>query len=563
MENKFNLDKFDYTKIKELSYTDLEILASEIRQFIINKLSNNSGHLSSNLGAIELEIALILAYDIEKDKILFDISHQTYPYKILTGRGYLFDNLRKKEGLHGLMNYNESKYDNLESGHAGISIASLLGILISKYENDSVCVIGDAALSNGMALESLNLISYYNYNCLIIINNNNMSISKNVGSISNILANSKNASNFFKLLGYKYFYCRNGNNIKDVYESIITAKNNIGPTILQIDTIKGYGIKDIENDNIGYYHSISNSKKYSISEFVCDMFIDFNKTYHTHLLIPAMGYNTYFYKFEEKYPDRYTDLGISEEAMASASSFLSKYSNKKVFLSYYSTFSQRAFDQILNDISRNNFDVKILLDRSNIISNEDQTHQGIYDMRMFNSMPNCQILIPYDLYDYYDLMKYMFNNKGFMVYRYPKMDLYFDSSIKYEPLDIKISWREILKGRKLNIITYGYSVEYIKNIIVDNNLSINLYNARFVIPYDENMLHEIFKNNLNILVYEESYSILYEEILKFKEKHNYKNKIYQLNLNNKVVDTASYDEILNEFKISKKDIIKIYNEQIR
>lgn len=569
---KSNLLNFNLKDLKKMNIEELEELASLIRSFLIESITKTGGHLGPNLGVVELTIALHYVFCSPEDQIIFDIGHQAYPHKILTSRAKGFSKLRKEGGVSGFVSYEESPHDVWESGHAGTSLSAMMGSLLSIKNSDNpnrkvVAVIGDGALSSGMSLEALNLIGYHQLPGIIIINNNKMSISKSIGQISNILNSDdfRKKEIFFKTLGYKFTEI-DGHNLKALINVLNEAKDLSEPVVILANTIKGKGLKEAEEDRIGYYHNVSPKgavKNKSWGNLVVDIIEEINQNIETKIVIPAMEVGTGFIKFKEKYPNRILDVGISEEHAATMSASLAK-NGENTILSLYSTFSQRAFDQILNDIARPNLPVTILIDRAGIISGDGDTHQGIYDVAAFDLMPNTIISEAGSAQELRNLLyTAITTNKPFIV-RYPKRDIDLDG-YELKPFEkIDLTWTKIVPGKDINIITSGEMVGRINNLIKNTKLSVNLINARFIKPIDELMLKEVFSNKKPILVIEEyqNTSGLYSKILDFKEKNNFLSKVRSYSLLSKKISHGTYEELLSTLKFSDSDLLKIIKDMI-
>lgn len=572
--NKFNLLDFNLKKLKSLSLSDLLILKDEIRLFIKELVDKTGGHYSSNLGLVELQIALHYIYSSPKDQIIFDTGHQAYTHKILTNRGNGLNNLHTKDGCSGLIKRSESKHDLFETGHSGTSLSALMGFCVSnkfkKHVGETIAIVGDASFNNGINLEALNLISYYNLNSLIIINNNMMSISENVGIYSNILNDENKAKTVFESMNYKFFYLENGNDLEKVINLLKKIKEIKGPKILLLKTIKGYGDTIAENDKLGIYHyknSLNSIKRIGHTELIPDLLNKLRKDNKFFLIQPSMGLNTGLYKFEKENPNSYIDVGIEEEHAAAMASGMAN-NDVKVVLSYYNTFSQRAFDNILNDLARPNLDSFIILDRSYILEDNPDTHQGIYAGKMFELMPNTKILAPYDLKDYIYLFNYgIKDNKGVKVLFHPKGDLDFEYnkndllSYDFNNLELKENWLYIKESKnpKINIISYGRILKQVTNVLEENTIEANLINARFIKPVDNDLLKELFLTNQPILIIEEQLNVLYDKVLEFKEENNFNNKIYKINLDNQKIIESGLEEIYSNVSLSKDKILMKIN----
>lgn len=580
--------------VKQLDQKELQKLADEIRVFLIDSISQTGGHLSSNLGTVELIIALHKVFDSQKDVFIYDVGHQAYTHKILTGRADQFSTLRQTHGLSGYINYQESPHDHWESGHAGTALSALHGALVAKKmkseEGTGIAVIGDASITNGMAFEALNLIGNdHSLKGLIILNDNEMSISKSVGSISKALTKFRSMrlfmkvknmwakilpqfmihllgrikrglrgffqrQNIFEDLGYMYIGPIDGHDLRSLVKNLERIKNVKKSVVLHIITEKGKGHVEAENDKVGTYHGVSkpsNGVKHGISwsEMIADIMMEIQKKDKTFVIMPAMEVGTHFSEFARTYPDRYLDVGIAEEHAATMAGMLA-HQNINVFLPLYATFAQRAFDQILNDIARSNHHVVFGIDRAGIVGEDGSTHQGLFDVSMFYVMPYVTITMPYDAKEAMDLLYYgFFGQKHPFVVRYPRGTVLFDKTqdnITFD--DIKPTWIKLKEGDDLNLISYGPSLDLLIKASDELDLHANVINARFIKPIDEVMLHEIMKTGKPVLVYEEAANTgsLYPQILKFMAEYQYHNRIVEMSITDQVIDHGNYNDMLKE-----------------
>lgn len=598
----------DPSFIKTLDAKELQKLADDIRVFLIDSISQTGGHLSSNLGTVELIIALHKVFDSQKDVFIYDVGHQAYTHKILTGRANQFSTLRQTKGLSGYINYLESSHDHWESGHAGTALSALHGALLAKKikdeEGTGIAVIGDASITNGMAFEALNLIgSDSSLKGLIILNDNEMSISKSVGSISKALTKFRSMRLFMKLksfwskilpgfimhflgrikrglrgffqrqnifedLGYMYIGPIEGHDIKSLIYNLERIKKIKKSVVLHIITEKGKGHIEAENDKIGTYHGVSkpsNGNKLGISwsEMIAKVMMEIQTIEKTFVVMPAMEVGTHFSEFAKRFKDRYIDVGIAEEHAATMAAMLA-HQKIKVFLPLYATFAQRAFDQILNDISRSDHHVVFGIDRAGIVGEDGSTHQGLYDVSMFYLMPNMVITMPYDAKDAMNLLHYgFFGQTHPFVLRYPRGTVLFNEAL--DPMSfemIKPSWVKLQEGHDVHLISYGPSLDLLIKASQDLAIDANIINARFIKPIDEAMLHEIMKTQKPILVYEEAANTgsLYPQILNFMAKHHYQNKIKDMSITDVIVDHGHYLDMLVELNMDLTSIIKAIKE---
>ena len=540
--------------LKKMSVFELEELSKNIRNFLIDKISITGGHLSSNLGIVDLTIAIHKVFNAPKDKIIFDVGHQSYTHKILTGRAHEFDKLRQYNGLSGFQKMSESIYDCYEAGHSSTSLSAALGYAIArdldKKKHNVVAIIGDGSIGNGLAYEALNHIGSLNTKLIVILNDNEMSISKNVGAIHNTL--DKIRSNFknekikkvpylgkkiksgtklikesfkkiymkegylFEEFGFTYYGPINGHDYDEMISYLEMAKKSNRPVLLHVITEKGKGYKYAESDIEGIWHGISpfdketgiikskNDGLISWSEVISNHLIDIAKTNKDIIAItPAMANGSKLNKFKEIYKDRFIDVGIAEEhALVMANSMA--IAGKKPFVSIYSTFLQRGYDQVFHDIARMDSNVVIGIDRAGIVGEDGETHQGLYDIAFLNHIPNMIIAAPKNSSEAKGILEFAFNSKHPFAIRYSKQRIEYNN----ESLVISdYSWEEIKKGSDAVIITYGDFVNNAK-IIVNNlkkdKLNIGIINARFIKPIDTSMLDKIIKAKKPIIVYEEA-----------------------------------------------------------
>lgn len=540
--------------LKKMSVFELEELSRNIRNFLIDKISITGGHLSSNLGIVDLTIAIHKVFNAPKDKIIFDVGHQSYTHKILTGRAHEFDKLRQYNGLSGFQKMSESIYDCYEAGHSSTSLSAALGYAIArdldKKKHNVVAIIGDGSIGNGLAYEALNHIGSLNTKLIVILNDNEMSISKNVGAIHNTL--DKIRSNFknekikkvpylgkkiksgtklikesfkkiymkegylFEEFGFTYYGPINGHDYDEMISYLEMAKKSNRPVLLHVITEKGKGYKYAESDIEGIWHGISpfdketgiikskNDGLISWSEVMSNHLIDIAKTNKDIIAItPAMANGSKLNKFKEIYKDRFIDVGIAEEhALVMANSMA--IAGKKPFVSIYSTFLQRGYDQVFHDIARMDSNVVIGIDRAGIVGEDGETHQGLYDIAFLNHIPNMIIAAPKNSSEAKGILEFAFNSKHPFAIRYSKQRIEYNN----ESLVISdYSWEEIKKGSDAVIITYGDFVNNVK-IIVNNlkkdKLNIGIINARFIKPIDTSMLDKIIKAKKPIIVYEEA-----------------------------------------------------------
>lgn len=604
----FDLENIkDPSFVKKLTIKELKILASEIREFLIQNISQTGGHLSSNLGVVELTIAIYYVFDPEEVSFLFDVGHQCYTHKILTGRAKEFKTLRQFGGLSGYINKEESKYDIWESGHSSTSISAMSGIMLASKKR-CLSVIGDSSIMNGVAFEGLNFLGQIkDINPIIILNDNKMGISKSVGALSRAFTRLRGSSfhrgmkrvlikifpncihsffhrmkrslkafiqrdNIFEDLGFDYYGPYDGNDLNMLIKVLKRIKTQKEPLVLHIHTKKGKGYTPSESDTTGDFHGVEpfdietgkpkvkDTKHWSYSLLVSKYLIEKRKNTPFKVITPATKAGAKLQAFDELYPTDLYDVGIQEEhaAVMAAGMALAK---ADVVLLMYSTFSQRAYDEMLNDIARQDLKVIIGIDRAGIVGEDGVTHQGIYDVSMFMSMPNVCVTMPKDAKEAIGLFNYAFNQKHPFVIRYPR------DKFEIEELDYNytcdLSWEYLTNGSKGILISYGPDVKRIAKIVNDNQLDLTVVNARSLRPIDENMLHELFKKNQNILLVEQvvSSGSLYDRILEFKEENNYTSKVVFHGFKPGIAIThGSLDEVYKHYKLSDDELLKKINK---
>ncbi len=597
--------------LKDLSFRELDQLADDIRSFLLEKIPETGGHLSSNLGTIELIIALHYVFNSPEDAFIFDVGHQAYTHKILTGRANQFHTLRKTDGLSGYIDYTESAHDQWESGHAGTALSALVGLLhakdFKKERGEGIAIVGDASIVNGMSFEALNLLgSDTKHRGIIILNDNEMSISKSVGAISKTLTRIRSAKlmiyvkrfwarilprfvlgfvgrikrslrsllqrqNMFEDLGYMYIGPMDGHDIKSLVKTLKRIKDIKKSVVIHVITEKGKGHPQAEADTVGKFHGISNHngikpKGISWSELIADIMDKLQEHVKTYVVMPAMTVGTKMGNFQKKYKDRYMDIGIAEEHGATMAAMLA-HQGVPVYFPVYATFSQRAFDQILNDIARSDHHVVFGVDRAGIVGEDGATHQGLFDVSMFALMPNVVIAMPYDYHDAAALIYYAFLKQNHpMVIRYPRGYVAFDhKKDKIEFEDLTLSWTKLQTGMGPILISYGPSLDLLRTVNLELKLDATIINARFIRPIDVKMLDEICMSGKPILVYEEASNNggLYPAILSYMAEKGYKNDITSMSLTNKVVTFGAHEDMLKKYAMDKTAIKQKIKELMR
>ncbi|WP_040211861.1 1-deoxy-D-xylulose-5-phosphate synthase [Clostridium polynesiense] len=545
--------------IKKMSIKELDFLAEDIRRFLIDKVSETGGHLASNLGVVELTLSLFNVFDFQEDRIVWDVGHQSYVHKILTGRKDQFDKLRKYKGLSGFPKRAESPYDYFDTGHSSTSISAALGMArardIMKEKHNVIAVIGDGALTGGMALEALNDVGFHKTKLIVILNDNQMSISKNVGGLSTYLSNlridpsyNKLKSEFnstlektilgknlvssiervkdsikqfvvpgmlFEEMGIKYLGPIDGHNIKEVSKMLSQAKNLNGPVLIHTITQKGKGYNFAE-ENPNKFHGVGpfdlTSGEISASGagenyskvFGLEMEKIAEENSNVVAITAAMPDGTGLKNFSKKYPDRFFDVGIAEQHAVTLAAGMAKEGLKPVF-AVYSTFLQRSYDQILHDVCIQKLPVVFAIDRAGIVGEDGETHQGIFDLSYLSHIPNMTVAAPKCMDELKSLLRWSINQKFPIAIRYPRgCDLVKMKSIE----NIKLgNWEVVKHGEKIAIIASGKMVQHAvlaKEKLEGMGINPLIINACFVKPIDKDLIAGLVKENYKIITVEDN-----------------------------------------------------------
>lgn len=530
--NKIN----NIDNLKKLNIKEKEELAEEIRDFIIKKVAKTGGHLASNLGTVELTIALHDVFEAPEDKIIWDVGHQTYTHKILTGRKDKFNTLRQLNGISGFVNPEESEYDCFNTGHSSTSISAALGMArardIKREKYNVIAVIGDGALTGGMALEALNDAGTSNTNLIIVLNDNEMSIEKNTGGLARALEVSP--SSMFENLGYTYLGPVDGNDIVSLERTFKEAKKIKGPILIHCKTIKGKGYS-IAEKNPDKYHSVPSFdintgtlvKEKDYSEVFGDKLIELaQKNKNIVAITAAMATGTGLSKFKELYLDRFFNVEIAEQHALTMAAGMAK-SGLTPVVAIYSSFLQRGYDQIIHDICMQNLHVVICVDRAGIVGNDGKTHQGLFDIAFLRLMPNITILAPKNFKELEDMMDYAINELNTPVaIRYPRgSEEIIEYKEKSQPQRLKNQKAEILKhGKDVTIIASGKMVSKAIKVAekLNNIIECEVINASFLKPLDEETIKQSIEKTKNVLTIEDGVlnGGLYTEIAELITKYS-------------------------------------------
>ena len=556
------LEKIEQSSdIKKLKEEDYPVLAEEIRQFLLEKISHTGGHLASNLGVVELTMALHLAFDLPTDKIIWDVGHQSYTHKLLSGRKDGFDELRQFGGMSGFPKRKESPYDAFDTGHSSTSISAGLGIAQAReILGDSysvVSIIGDGALTGGMAYEALNNAAQMKKNFIIVLNDNEMSISKNVGGMSKYLSNVRTKESYAELklnvvkglssipfigkglsnglytvknlikqlfvpgmlfedMGITYLGPVDGHNVKEMIRVFKEAKRVRHAVLVHVLTKKGKGYEPAEK-NPARFHGVEpfdiatgkplKEKKYPsytdiFSDKICSLA---QKNKKLVAITAAMPDGTGLSKFAAKYPERFFDVGIAEAHAVTSAAGMAAAGLKPV-VAVYSSFLQRGYDQVLHDVCIQNLPVLFAIDRAGLVGSDGETHQGIFDISFLSLVPGMSIMAPKNLWELQDMLEFGMDFNGPLAVRYPRGQAYrglegFSAPIEYGRAEMLYEEKDIALFALGSMVSTG---EHVREKLKEKGYSCTLVNARFVKPLDTDMIDRLCRSHRLIVTMEEN-----------------------------------------------------------
>ena len=597
--------------LKELSYKELDVLSEDIKDYILDITSKNGGHLSANLGTIDATIALCRAFDFKKDKIVFDVGHQCYTYKLLTGRQ--LDTLRKKDGISGFQKMSESPYDHFEAGHCSTSISAASGLALArdlkKEHYNVIAFIGDSSVQNGLAFEGLNNLAQSSHKVIVVLNDNDMSISQPVGGLSKAFRRLSGSSfyikskhafrkfffltrfgkwmwvkftkvknwvkrkvigfNIFDTIGLDYIGPVDGHYIRHVEKALTRAKKSVRSVVVHIKTIKGKGYKYAEEDQEGLWHGVSKFDVATGEIKAKDAVVSWSEQYKFLLMnemdanpnlvtiVPATEHGSDLDNLFKKYPERMIDVGIAEEHAFTLAGGLASNGVHPV-ISIYSTFLQRSYDELSHDVARMNFDVTILIDRAGLVGNDGETHQGIYDEAFLYTIPNVTITMASRSNEALSLMKESLCNHGVFAIRYPR-EFFSKQSEEVKKIPYG-TWKVELesKSKDVAIVSVGPITVDLKNKLVELKKDAALYNAIYVRPMDESKVHDLlnFKKIIiyNVYATKEGFANALESKLM---DLGYKGKVIVKTVPTEFVKQATIDEQREMFDIKIDNIIDL------
>jgi len=617
----------DLRKLKE---EDLPQLCEEIRQYIIDVVSANPGHLGASLGVVELAVAIHYVFNTPHDKLIWDVGHQAYPHKILTGRREVFLSNRKKEGISGFPKMSESEYDAFGVGHASTSISAALGMAVAASLKDSngrqhIAVIGDGSMTGGMAMEAMNNAGVSNSNMLVILNDNGIAIDESVGAFREYLAQitsskaynklkdkiwilmggrtryGKNSrgivrqignavkssilkkSNFFEAFNFRYFGPVDGHDVIRLTKLLNDLKNIHGPKLLHVITVKGKGYKQAEKDQTTFHAPGAFNKE--TGELIKDQCTEkLSPKYQTVFgrtivelaeknekivgITPAMPTGSSLNIMMHKMPDRAFDVGIAEQHAVTFSAGLA-VEGMVPFCNIYSTFMQRAYDQIIHDVALQNLNVVFCLDRGGLVGEDGATHHGTFDLAYLRTVPNMTVASPLNEKELRNLM-YTAQHKemGPFAIRYPKgrgVMPEWKTPFEYlEPGKAQL----IREGKDLAILSIGHIGNYVINVseaLGLENISIEHWDVRYLKPIDEQMLHQVFKKFKSIITIEDGTIIggLGSAILEFMADHGCQAKVKRLGVPDRFINQGTVEELHSLCGYDEEGIKKAVKEIIQ
>ena len=576
------LSKIDYpTDLKKLSLADLPELATELRDFIIDIVATKKGHLGAGLGVVELSIAIHYVYNTPDDLLIWDVGHQAYPHKILTGRRKDFHTNRQLGGLSGFPNRKESEYDSFGTGHSSTSISALLGMAfasqLANNKRKHIAVIGDASIASGMAFEALNHMGVTDADSLVVLNDNQMGIDPHVGALKNYLTQIKkkkkgNNKNLFENLNLQYFGPIDGHDVALLVKTLEKLKTISGPKLLHVITTKGKGLPQAEKDQVTYHApgifdkntgEIIKNYNTNIPPKYQDVFgltlVELAKENKKIIgITAAMPTGTSLKYMLESFPNRTFDVGIAEQhAVTFAGGFATQ--GFVPYIAIYATFLQRAYDQIIHDIAIQNLPVVFCIDRAGLVGNDGATHHGVFDIAMLKNIPNLIIAVPRDEIELRNLLYTAQFTKQPIAIRYPRgRGEYLDWKKPFNKIVIG-KGTQLSKGVKTAVLSVGPLGNRIQKIIKKHpELDVAHYDMLFVKPLDEELLHSICKKHTNIITVEDGTvkGGFGSAVSEFITENNYHNNLEIIGVPDEFISHGSVAELFLQIGLDKDSLYK-------
>ena len=608
------LDKINSPKdLKKLSRSELVTLCDEMRDFIIESVSKTGGHLSSNLGVIELTGALHYVFDCPQDKFIWDVGHQTYPHKILTGRKKKMGSLRALDGISGFPKISESDYDIFGTGHSSTSISAALGMAEAlkkkNLDHKAIAIIGDGAMTAGMAFEGLNNAGDSKNNILVILNDNDMSISKNVGALNNYLAKLMSGNLYgsikrsskavlsaippmlefakraeehmkgmvipgtlFEEFGFNYIGPIDGHDLNALVDTLNNLKALQGPQLLHVATQKGFGYEPAETDpnkfhGVGQF-SLSDGaqplkiKKATYTDIFGDWIVDMAMIDKKLCAItPAMLDGSGLNKFSEKFPDRFFDVGIAEQHAITFAAGLA-CENYKPVIAIYSTFLQRAYDQLIHDVALQNIPMLFAIDRAGIVGQDGPTHSGSFDLSFLRCIPNILIMAPSNENECRQMLFTGFKFKGISVVRYPRGPGP-GSAIKSKMTAIPIGKAEVIrKGRTIALLAFGNMLE--EALKAGDKINATVVNMRFIKPLDIKLIRDLGSSHKLLVTLEENTISggAGSAVLEVISEYDLKCQSLRIGIPDKFVEQGGQEQLRKKYGLDAASIIKSIEKKL-
>ncbi len=608
------LDKINSPKdLKKLSHSELVTLCDEMRDFIIESVSKTGGHLSSNLGVIELTVALHYVFDCPQDKFIWDVGHQTYPHKILTGRKKKMGSLRALDGISGFPKISESDYDIFGTGHSSTSISAALGMAEAlkkkNLDHKAIAIIGDGAMTAGMAFEGLNNAGDSKNNILVILNDNDMSISKNVGALNNYLAKLMSGNLYgsikrsskavlsaippmlefakraeehvkgmvipgtlFEEFGFNYIGPIDGHDLNALVDTLNNLKALQGPQLLHVATQKGFGYEPAETDpnkfhGVGQF-SLSDGaqplkiKKATYTDVFGDWIVDMAMIDKKLCAItPAMLDGSGLNKFSEKFPDRFFDVGIAEQHAITFAAGLA-CENYKPVIAIYSTFLQRAYDQLIHDVALQNIPMLFAIDRAGIVGQDGPTHSGSFDLSFLRCIPNILIMAPSNENECRQMLFTGFKFKGISVVRYPRGPGP-GSAIKSKMTAIPIGKAEVIrKGRTIALLAFGNMLE--EALKAGDKINATVVNMRFIKPLDIKLIRDLGSSHKLLVTLEENTISggAGSAVLEVISEYDLKCQSLRIGIPDKFVEQGGQEQLRKKYGLDAASIIKSIEKKL-
>ena len=607
--------------IKKIEPEEWDLLASEIRQFLIEKISVNGGHLASNLGVVELTMALHLAFDLPKDKLIWDVGHQSYTHKLLTGRREGFDSLRKHGGMSGFPKRSESDCDCFDTGHSSTSVSAGLGYAMARdimqEDYKVISVIGDGALTGGMAFEALNNASKLTSNFMIVLNDNNMSISENVGGLSSYLSGIRTAQSYqdlkngithslsnipkygeriverirktksgikqlfipgmyFENMGITYLGPVDGHDIPALVKIFKEASKVEGAVLVHVLTKKGRGYLPAERHPARFHGTepfdvatglplVRRTRANYTDVFSTVMRKLGDRDEKVVAVTAAMADGTGLKRFHNMFPDRFFDVGIAEEHAVTFAAGLAAAGLKPIF-AVYSSFLQRAYDQILHDVCIQKLPVVFAIDRAGLVGSDGETHQGIFDLSYLSIIPNMTIMAPKNKWELSDMIKYAVDFQAPVAVRYPKGEAY--DGLKEYRAPVSYGKSEMIHmGREIALVAVGSMVKTavsVEEALKQRGYEVTLINARFVKPLDEEMLLQLLENHRLVVTMEENVfrGGFGEAVSDFYRNRGASAEVLNIAIPDRYIEHGSVDILKKEAGIDAESVVKAIEERV-